>query len=115
MELSLGDFVLTGGEAAALVISDALIRLVDGVIQEDSHLDDSFENGLLEYPQYTRPVEFDGQRVPDVLLSGHHENIRKWRKFQSLKKTYLKRPDLLESYQFDAESIEMMKKIKEND
>ncbi|MEG0737019.1 MAG: tRNA (guanosine(37)-N1)-methyltransferase TrmD, partial [Longicatena sp.] len=69
LEVSLGDFVLTGGEGAALVISDALIRLLDGVIQEESHLDESFENGLLEYPQYTRPVEFDGMQVPEVLLS----------------------------------------------
>lgn len=113
MELSLGDFVLTGGEAAALVISDALIRLVDGVIQEDSHLDDSFENGLLEYPQYTRPVEFDGQRVPDVLLSGHHENIRKWRLKESLRKTKLKRPDLLAKRTFTKEERKLMAEIEE--
>ena len=70
LELSLGDFVLTGGEPAAMVMSDAIIRLLDGVILEDSHADDSFENGLLEYPQYTRPIEFEGRRVPEVLLSG---------------------------------------------
>ena len=83
LEVSLGDFVLTGGEGAAMVISDAVIRLLDGVILEDSHADDSFEHGLLEYPQYTRPIEYDGKRVPDVLLSGHHANIRKWRLKQS--------------------------------
>ena len=113
MEVSLGDFVLTGGEAAALVISDAVIRLLQGVIQEESHSDDSFENGLLEYPQYTRPIEFDGQRVPDVLLSGHHENIRKWRLKQSLRKTMLKRPDLLENREFTKEERKLMKEIEE--
>lgn len=95
MEVSLGDFVLTGGEGAALVISDAVIRLLDHVIKEESHSDDSFENGLLEYPQFTRPIEYEGMRVPDVLLSGHHANIRKWRLKESLKKTMEKRPDLL--------------------
>ena len=84
LELSLGDFVLTGGEPAAMVMSDAIIRLLDGVILEDSHADDSFENGLLEYPQYTRPIEFEGQRVPEVLLSGHHANIRRWRLKQKM-------------------------------
>ena len=113
MEVSLGDFVLTGGEPAALVISDAIIRLLDGVILEDSHKDDSFENGLLEYPQYTRPVEFEGQRVPDVLLSGHHANIRKWRLKQSLKKTMERRPDLLENRTFTKEEQKLMAEIKE--
>ena len=82
--MSLGDFVLTGGEPAAIVVSDAIIRLLQGVILKQSHEDDSFENGLLEYPQYTRPIEYDGVRVPDVLLSGHHENIRRFRLTQSL-------------------------------
>ena len=68
-----------------------------------------------EYPQYTRPASYDGNDVPEVLMSGHHENIRKWRKYQAIKKTYLRRPDLLEDYKFDQESIEMLKKIKEND
>ena len=113
--VSIGDYVLTGGELGSMVVSDAIIRLLEGAIKEDSHQDDSFSHGLLEYPQYTRPQCYDGNAVPEVLLSGHHENIRKWRKYQSLKKTYLKRPDLLRSYQFDKESLEMMKKIKEND
>ena len=112
MEVSLGDFVLTGGEGAALVISDALIRLMDGVIQEDSHLDDSFENGLLEYPQYTRPIEFDGMKVPDVLLSGHHANIKKWRLKQSLIKTIERRPDLLRDREFTKEERKLMEEIK---
>lgn len=113
MEVSLGDFVLTGGEGAALVMSDALIRLLDGVIQEDSHLDDSFENGLLEYPQYTRPIEYEGMRVPDVLLSGHHVNIKKWRLKQSLMKTMEKRPDLLEGRTYTKDELLCMKEIKE--
>lgn len=111
MEVSLGDFVLTGGEAAAMVISDAVIRLLNGVILTESHADDSFEQGLLEYPQYTRPVEYDGKRVPDVLLSGHHANIRKWRLKQSLIRTMEKRPDLLEKREFTKEEMKIMKEI----
>ncbi len=113
LEISLGDFVLTGGEPAALVISDAIIRLLNGVILEESHEDDSFENGLLEYPQYTRPVEFDGMRVPDVLLSGHHANIKRWRLKQSLKKTLERRPDLLKDREFTEEELCLLKEIKE--
>ena len=112
LELSIGDYVLTGGELGSMVTCDAVIRLLEGAIRQESHEDDSFADGLLEYPQYTRPIEYDGNRVPDVLVSGHHENIRKWRKYQSLKKTYLKRPDLLENYEFDEESANMLTKIK---
>jgi len=111
MEVSLGDFVLTGGEGAAMVISDAVIRLLDGVILTQSHEDDSFENGLLEYPQYTRPIEYDGMRVPEVLLSGHHKNIRTWRLKESLRKTMLQRPDLLENRTFSAEEAVLMAEI----
>lgn len=113
LELSLGDFVLTGGEPAALVMSDAIIRLLDGVILSESHADDSFENGLLEYPQYTRPVEFEGQRVPEVLLSGHHANIKRWRLKQSLKKTQERRPDLLEKRAFTKEEKELLQEIRD--
>ncbi len=113
LEVSLGDFVLTGGEPAALVVSDAIIRLLNGVILEESHEDDSFENGLLEYPQYTRPVEFDGKRVPDVLLSGHHANIKRWRLKQSLKKTLERRPDLLENRKFTKEEKNLLKEIED--
>ena len=113
MEVSLGDFVLTGGEGAALVISDAIIRLLDGVILESSHQEDSFENGLLEYPQYTRPVSFDGKEVPNVLLSGHHENIRKWRLKQSLLRTKQKRPDLLERRILSKEELVLLNEIEE--
>ena len=113
MEVSLGDFVLTGGEGAAMVIADAVIRLLDGVIQEDSHLDESFENGLLEYPQYTRPIEYDGKSVPDVLLSGHHANIRSWRLKQALLRTLEKRPDLLQDRELTKEESKLMKEILE--
>ncbi|MDE7488484.1 tRNA (guanosine(37)-N1)-methyltransferase TrmD, partial [Streptococcus agalactiae] len=98
-EVSLGDFVLTGGELAAMTMVDATVRLIPEVIgKETSHQDDSFSSGLLEYPQYTRPYDYLGMTVPDVLMSGHHENIRKWRLEQSLRKTLERRPDLLENY-----------------
>ena len=111
-EISLGDYVLTGGELGAMVISDAVFRLCQGVIRQASHEDDSFENGLLEYPQYTRPVEFEGKKVPEVLLSGHHENIRRWRLKESLRKTYLRRPDLLEKREFTKEEVKFLEEIK---
>ena len=98
-----------------MVISDAIIRLVDGVILSDSHEDDSFENGLLEYPQYTRPVEYDGLKVPEVLLSGHHENIRKWRLKESLRKTLHQRPDLLAKRSLNREEAQLMEEIKQED
>ena len=96
LELSIGDFVLTGGEIAALAIIDSTVRLIDGVINKKSYEDDSFENGLLDYPVYTHPAIFEGLKVPDVLLSGHHENIRKWRLEEQIKRTKERRPDLLE-------------------
>ena len=96
MEISIGDFVLSGGELPALVITDSIVRLIPGVIGDaESALDDSFQNGLLEAPQYTRPAEFRGKSVPEVLLSGNHAEIRKWREEQSLLKTKQRRPDLL--------------------
>lgn len=113
LEVSLGDFVLTGGEGAALVIADAVIRLLDGVIQSESHQDDSFENGLLEYPQYTRPIEYEGQRVPEVLLSGHHANIRRWRLKEALRKTMERRPDLLANRDFTKEEKKLLKELQE--
>ncbi|EMC16230.1 tRNA (guanosine(37)-N1)-methyltransferase TrmD [Streptococcus mutans] len=112
-EISLGDFILTGGELAAMTIIDATVRLIPEVIgKEASHQDDSFSSGLLEYPQYTRPYEYRGMKVPDVLLSGHHENIRSWRLEQSLRKTWERRPDLLEHYQFTQEEKQLLEKIK---
>jgi tRNA (guanine37-N1)-methyltransferase len=95
-ELSIGDYVLTGGETAAIVVVDAVSRLVPGVLSENSAADETFENGLLEYPQYTRPPEFLGRRVPPVLISGHHANVQKWRMEQAFLRTKTKRPDLIE-------------------
>ncbi|HIJ58912.1 MAG TPA: tRNA (guanosine(37)-N1)-methyltransferase TrmD, partial [Deltaproteobacteria bacterium] len=96
MEISIGDYVLSGGELGAMVIVDAVSRLIPGVLGgERSNLEDSFEDGLLEYPQYTRPRVFQDEPVPEILLSGNHEKIRLWRRKESLKKTLEKRPDLL--------------------
>ena len=98
--VSIGDYVLTGGELPAMVMIDSISRLVSGVLHnDDSAGDESFENGLLEYPQYTRPPVFLDKEVPEVLLSGHHENIRKWRHEQSVKRTKERRPDLWEAYE----------------
>jgi tRNA (guanine37-N1)-methyltransferase len=94
-EVSIGDYVLTGGELPALVLLDAVARLVPGVIEAASHEDDSFATGLLEYPQYTRPEEFHGLRVPDVLLSGNHGEVDRWRRREALRRTLQRRPDLL--------------------
>ena len=95
LELSIGDYVLTGGELAALVVVDAVLRLLPGAIDEASTAEESFAAGLLEYPQYTRPATFDGVSVPPVLVSGHHEEVRRWRLRESLRRTLLRRPDLL--------------------
>ena len=94
-EISIGDYVLTGGEIPAMVLIDSVSRYVEGVLSESSTNEESFSQGLLEYPQYTRPETFEGVKVPEILLSGHHENIKKWREEKSLENTKLKRPDLL--------------------
>ena len=94
-EISIGDYVLTGGEIPAMVLVDTVSRYVDGVISSESTREESFSNGLLEYPQYTRPEDFEGEKVPEILLSGNHQNIEKWRKEKSLETTKKKRPDLL--------------------
>ena len=96
-EISIGDYVLTGGEIPAMVLIDTVSRYIDGVLNQESIKEESFSEGLLEYPQYTRPEVFEGEKVPEILLSGHHENIEKWRKEQALKITKQKRPDLLEN------------------
>lgn len=112
-EISIGDYVLTGGELPALVVIDSLSRMIPGVVKEiDSVIQDSFYNGLLDYPQYTRPAEFSGYKVPEVLLSGHHENIALWRKKESLRRTFLKRPDLLEQKELSQEEIRLCQEIK---
>ncbi|MBR6779187.1 MAG: tRNA (guanosine(37)-N1)-methyltransferase TrmD [Clostridia bacterium] len=97
-ELSIGDYVLTGGELAAMVVADSIIRLIPNVIRAESTVEESFSTNLLEYNQYTRPAEYRGMKVPDVLLSGHHKNIENWRKEQSLEITKRNRPDLLDKY-----------------
>ena len=94
-EISIGDYVLTGGEIPAMVLIDSVSRYIEGVLNQDSIKEESFTNGLLEYPQYTRPEVFEGEKVPEVLLSGNHQNIDKWRKEKSLEITKNKRPDLL--------------------
>ncbi|WP_027084273.1 tRNA (guanosine(37)-N1)-methyltransferase TrmD [Cohnella panacarvi] len=103
-ELSIGDYVLTGGELPAMVVIDTVVRLLPGVLgNERSAVTDSFSDGLLEYPHYTRPAEFRGWKVPDALLSGHHAEIEKWRRRQSLQRTLERRPELLESAELTAE------------
>ncbi|WP_313526068.1 tRNA (guanosine(37)-N1)-methyltransferase TrmD [Anaerotignum sp.] len=110
-EVSLGDFVLTGGELAAITMIDAISRLMPGVLgKEASFEDESFSEGLLEYPQYTRPPIFMEREVPPILLSGHHGNIEKWRREQSLLRTASKRPDLLKEAELTKNDIEMLKK-----
>ena len=96
IEISIGDYVLTGGEIPSMAITDSIVRLLDGVIKEESHEFDSFNNNLLDYPVYTKPVEYRGMKVPEVLLSGHHANIQKWRLEEQIKRTETRRPDLLE-------------------
>lgn len=96
LEISIGDYILTGGEIPSMVIIDSIVRLLDGIILESSHINETFNNNLLDYPVYTKPREFRGMKVPEVLLSGHHENIRKWREQEAYKKTLARRPDLLE-------------------
>lgn len=111
-EISVGDYVLTGGEIPACAIIDSIARLVPGVISDESIVGESFTMGLLEYPQYTRPYEYDGKKVPDVLVSGHHANIKKWQRYQSLKKTYEVRPELLGNIALTNEDIKMLEEIK---
>lgn len=114
MEISLGDFVLTGGEIAAMALVDSVSRMVPGVLSSnESFEDESFYEGLLEYPQYTRPESFMDMKVPEVLLSGNHQKIGEWRRYQSLKLTFAKRPDLLDEAKLDKKDLGMLKRIKE--
>lgn len=113
-EISIGDYVLTGGELPAMVLIDSVSRYVDGVLSDESTDEESFSNGLLEYPQYTRPEIFDNVKIPDVLISGHHENIRKWRRERSLENTFKKRPEMLENIELtDKEKVYIEKLKKE--
>lgn len=111
-EISVGDYVLTGGEIPAMILIDSVSRYIQGVLKEDSTKEESFSNGLLEYPQYTRPEIFEGEKVPEVLLTGHHQNIENWRKYQSIINTKKKRPDLLENYHFSKEEKKILEKMK---
>jgi tRNA (guanine37-N1)-methyltransferase len=112
-EISIGDFVLTGGELAAMVIVDSVVRLLPGVLgNEASPVTDSFSTGLLEHPQYTRPADFRGMKVPDVLLSGNHARIETWRKKESLRRTLERRPDLLENYALNEVEKALLEEIK---
>lgn len=112
-EVSIGDFILSGGEPAAVVIIDAVSRLVPGVVgDKDSLKVDSFSDNLLGYPNYTRPAEYKNMKVPEILLSGHHELIKKWRRWKQLEKTYKKRPDLLEKTNLSKEDLKMLEFIK---
>ncbi len=112
-ELSIGDFVVSGGELPAMLIADAVSRMIEGVVGNTGSVqEDSFFNGLLDYPHYTRPEELRGMRVPDILMSGHHENIRKWRKEQSLQRTLDRRPDLLEGIELDKEARKILDRIR---
>ena len=111
-EISIGDYVLTGGELPAMVLIDSVSRYVEGVLSDGSTDEESFSNGLLEYPQYTRPEVFDNVKVPDVLISGHHENIRKWRRERSLENTFKKRPEMLENIVLTKNEKDYIEKLK---
>jgi tRNA (guanine37-N1)-methyltransferase len=111
-EVSIGDYVLTGGELAALIVVDAVLRLLPGAIDEASTAEESFAAGLLEYPQYTRPAEFEGAAVPSVLVSGHHEQVRRWRLRESLRRTLERRPDLLEGRPSTAEEARLLEELQ---
>ncbi len=115
MELSIGDYVLTGGELAAMVVTDSVMRFLPGAVgNEDVHEEESFEDGLLEYPQYTRPSDFRGNKVPEVLLSGHHKNIEIWRREKQLEKTKKLRPDLIEKAQLTKEDKIILSKMDDD-
>ncbi len=114
-EISIGDYVLTGGELPALILSDSIARMIDGVLPNDEAKElESHYSGLLEYPQYTRPPEWHGRKVPDILLSGHHGNIDKWRREKSLERTLKRRPDMLKSAELTKKDREYLDKLKEN-
>lgn len=112
-EICIGDYILTGGEIPSLVVADSIIRLLEGAITEESHLDESFEKTLLEHPQYTLPRVYENKEIPEILLTGNHEAIRKWRLKESLRKTIKVRSDLLINYDYSKEEIELLEEIKE--
>lgn len=111
-EISIGDYVLMGGEIPAMAIIEAVSRLIPGVISDDSPVDESFSNDLLEYPQYTRPAIYDGKAVPEILQNGNHAKIEEWKRYQALKKTYHVRPDLLKKAKLTLKDYQMLWEIK---
>ncbi|MCM3699265.1 tRNA (guanosine(37)-N1)-methyltransferase TrmD [Paenibacillus macerans] len=112
-EISIGDYVLTGGELPAMVVIDSVTRLLPGVLgNELSAVTDSFSTGMLEYPHYTRPAEFRGWKVPDILLSGHHANVEEWRQKEALRRTLLRRPDLLEKLELSPQDLKWLEQMK---
>ena len=114
-EWSLGDFVISGGEIAAMAFIDAMVRLIPGALHDErSSIQDSFVNGILDHPHYTRPAKFNGHLVPEVLLSGSHQAIERWRRTQALGKTWLKRPDLLEHLVLSPEDKQLLAEFKQN-
>ncbi len=113
-EISIGNYVLTGGELPAMVLIDSVSRYIDGVLNEGSTIEESFSQGILEYPQYTRPEIFEEINVPEILQSGHHENINKWRKKQALKNTYYKRPELLKNVDLSEEDKKYLEELSKN-
>ena len=114
-QVSIGDYILTGGEIGAMAISDSIIRLIDGAISNESTKEESFENGLLEYPQYTEPFDFNGDKIPDILYSGNHTAINKWRQKQSLKLTKENRQDLFKAYKFTKEDQKLLKELESDE
>jgi tRNA (guanine37-N1)-methyltransferase len=115
-EISIGDYILTGGELSALVLIDAVSRFIPGVLgNSESTLSESFSHGFLEYPQYTRPAEYKGWKVPEILVSGKHAEIERWRRYESLKRTYKRRPDLLEKTELSEVDKKNLQKIKRED
>ena len=112
-EISIGDYVLTGGELPALILADSISRMLDGVLSNDECFEEeSHYNSLLEYPQYTHPAMWNGREVPEVLLSGHHQNVDKWRRKQSIKRTYERRPDMLENAELTKDDLKYIEELK---
>ena len=114
-QVSIGDYILTGGELGAMVISDSIIRLIDGAISSESIVSESYENGLLEYPQYTEPFDYEGDKVPDILYSGNHVAIDKWRQKQSLKITKENRKDLFDKYELSKQDKKLLKELESDE
>ena len=114
-QISIGDYILTGGEIGAMAIADSIVRLIDGAITKESTKEETFENGLLEYPQYTEPYDYNGDKVPDILYSGNHQAIAKWRQKQSLKITKECRKDLFDKYELTKQDKKLLKELESDE